>query len=71
MISKAATRQKILNVGNDLIVINEVKGDPFLYRVMVNSQFCGYIQWRENEFHRVDGSNIKDLIFARLCEVMK
>ena len=71
MISKAATRQKILNVGDNLLVINEVKGDPFLYRVMVNSEFCGYIQWRENEFHRVDGSKINNLIFTRICEVMK
>lgn len=70
MISKAATRQKILNVGGDLIVINEVKGDAFLFRVMINSEFCGYIRWSENQFSRVDDAKIQDLIFARICEVM-
>lgn len=67
---KAATTQKILNIGKDLIVINQVKGDDLLFRIMINSEFCGYIQWRENEFYRVDGSKIHDLIFARICASM-
>ena len=67
---KAATTQKILNIGKDLIVINQVKGDDLLFRIMINSEFCGYIQWRENEFYRVDGSKIHDLTFARICASM-
>jgi len=70
MIVKAATTQKILNIGIDLIVISPVKGDDLLFRIMINTEFCGYIQWRENEFYRVDGSKIHDLIFAKICASM-
>ena len=71
MISEAAMEQKILNIGKDLIVISRVKGDDLLHRVNINSEFCGFIQWKENEYHRLDGSKIHNLIFARICEAMK
>lgn len=67
MITKAATPERILSIDDNLIVISEVKGDNSLYRVMMNSHFKGYIQKRDNELYRVDGSSISDDLFSTIC----
>ncbi|RLJ80385.1 hypothetical protein BCL90_1148 [Pedobacter alluvionis] len=38
---------------------------------MINQAFNGYIQKRDGEFHRLDGSDIHDLIFARICKQLE
>lgn len=68
---KAATVRKEIKIGNEVIIIDGVKGDTSLFRVVINQTFKGYIQSREGEFYRVDGSNIHDLIFARICHLMQ
>ena len=71
MLSKGATEKRIINIGRDLIVINQVKGDESLQRVMINSVFCGYMQMREGKHHRLDGHNIHDLVFAKICQLIE
>lgn len=71
MISKEATETRILKVGQDVIVVSGVKGDATLQRVMINSTFSGYLQNREGEYYRLDGHNIHNLIFAKLCQLLK
>ncbi len=68
---KAAKAKKEIKVGSEVIVINGVKGDDTLYRVVINQCFKGYIQKRDGEYHRIDGSSIHDLIFARICHFMQ
>ena len=68
---KTATARKEIKIGSESIIIDGVKGDKTLYRVMINQSFKGYIQWREGEYYRVDGSSIHDLIFARICHSMQ
>ena len=68
---KAATETRTLKIGNEVISINTVKGDSNLFRVMINKTFKGYIQKRDGELHRLDGSSIHDLIFARVCHLME
>lgn len=68
---KAATSQQQIKLGSDLITINGVKGDALLFRVMINNTFKGYIQKREGEYYRLDGSDIHNLIFARICHAME
>jgi len=70
MNTKAATEQTQIKIGGDVVTINGVKGDALLYRVMINQAFKGYIQKRDGEFHRLDGSDIHNLIFARICHAM-
>jgi len=67
---KAATEQVELKIGSEVIIISGVKGDNTLYRIMINQSFRGYIQKRADEFYRVDGSSIHDLIFARIANFM-
>jgi len=67
---KAATKQLELKIGSEVIAISGIKGDDSLYRIMINQSFKGYIQKRGAEFYRVDGSNIHDLIFARISSFM-
>lgn len=67
MESKAATLQTILSIGDDIIVLSQVKGDSSLFRVMINSHFKGYVQRREKLLHRIDGSLIKDNLFSTIC----
>ncbi|GAA3950717.1 hypothetical protein GCM10022246_01530 [Pedobacter ginsengiterrae] len=67
MITKAATPERILSIGEDLIVISEVKGDGSLFRVTTNGQFKGYIQKRSKEFFRLDGSSISNHLFSTIC----
>ncbi|QDW25100.1 hypothetical protein FFJ24_009880 [Pedobacter sp. KBS0701] len=68
---KAAAFHKQIKIGGDLVVIDGVKGDDFLYRVMINQDFKGYIQKRDGLFHRIDGSDIHNLLFARICQVLE
>jgi len=68
---KAATFQKQIKIGGDLIVIDGVKGSDLLYRVLINQSFKGYIQKREGLFHRVDGSDIHNLLFAKICQSLE
>lgn len=58
-------------IGADLIVIDGVKGDSLLFRVMINSTFKGYLQKRNGVCHRLDGSDIHNLIFAKICQYME
>lgn len=68
---KAAAFQKQIKIGGDLVVIDGVRGDDFLYRVMINQDFKGYIQKRDGLFHRIDGSDIHYLLFARICQALE
>ncbi|WP_316826005.1 hypothetical protein [Pedobacter miscanthi] len=68
---KAAAFQKQIKIGADLVVIDRVKGDDLLYRIMINQNFKGYIQKRDGLFHRIDGSDIHTLLFARICQVLE
>jgi len=65
---EAATKQRKIKIGRDLIAIGEVTGDGSLYRVMINDVFSGYLQYREGEYFRLAGSAIHDLIIARICD---
>ncbi|MFW0718729.1 hypothetical protein [Pedobacter sp. N23S346] len=67
MDNKAATEQKQIKIGGDVITIDGVKGDKFLFRVMINKTFKGYIQKRDGDYYRLDGSDIHNLIFAKIC----
>lgn len=67
---KAATEQKNIKIGGDVVTIDGVKGDSLLFRVMINKTFKGYIQKRDGEYHRLDGSDIHNLIFAKICHSM-
>lgn len=68
---KAATEKKEIKIGNEIIVIDGVKGDKTLYRVVINQVFKGYIQNRDGKYFRLDGSSIHDLVFARICHSMQ
>ena len=68
---KAATKQRKIKIGRDLISIGEVKGDGALFRVMINDVFSGYLQYREGEYFRLAGSAMHDLIFARICDCLE
>jgi len=68
---KAATEKREIKIGNEVIVLDTVKGDSTLFRVMINNSFKGYLQNRDGEYFRVDGSCIHDLIFARICHSLK
>lgn len=68
---KAATEQKQIKIGGDVVTIDGVKGDGFLFRVMINKTFKGYIQKRDGLVHRVDGSDIHNLIFAKICHSLE
>ena len=67
---KAATEQRKIKVGYEVITIDGVKGDALLFRVTIDKVFKGYIQKRDGEYYRLDGSDINNLIFARICHVM-
>ena len=67
---KAATEKRQIKIGSELVVIDGVKGDVSLFRVMINQTFKGYIQKRDGDYYRLDGSGIHDLIFARLCHFL-
>jgi hypothetical protein len=69
--SKAAKARKQIKIGGDLIVIDGVNGADQLYRVMINQSFKGYIQKQDGLFHRLDGSDIHNLLFARICQYME
>jgi hypothetical protein len=68
---EGATFRKQIKIGGDLIVIDEVKGDDLLYRVSVNQNFKGYLQKRSGQFHRIDGSDIHNLLFAKICQSLE
>jgi len=68
---KAAAFHKQIKIGGDLVVIDGLKGDDLLYRVMINQDFKGYIQKRDGLFHRIDGSDIHNLLFARICQALE
>jgi|GEM_PF-2836929 len=67
---KGKNQQVILNIGRDLIVINAVEGTDELHRVVINSSFAGFIEKRDGEYFRLDGSEIHDLIFAKICQLV-
>ena len=60
----------ILNIGRDLIVLNTVDGAEGLHRIVINSSFVGFIEKRDGEYFRLDGSEIHDLIFAKICQLI-
>lgn len=62
---------KQLKIGRDLITISGVKGDPLLFSIDINKVFQGYIQKRDNEYHRLDNSKINIILFARICQELK
>ena len=68
---KAATEQRKIKIGSELITIDGVKGDALLFRVTIDKVFKGYIQKRDDEYYLLDGSDIHNLIFARICHAMK
>ncbi len=68
---KAAAEKKQIKIGSELITIEGVKGDANLLRVVINQVFKGYIQKRDGEFYRLDGSDIHNLIFARICHSLE
>jgi len=68
---KAAAEKKQIKIGSELITIEGVKGDASLLRVVINQVFKGYIQKRDGEFYRLDGSDIHNLIFARICHSLE
>ena len=68
---KAATSRKEIKIGSEVITIDGVKGDDTLYRITINQTFKGYIQKRDGEYYRVDGSSIHNLIFARICHSLQ
>lgn len=65
---KGRKNQLILNIGRDLVVMNAVDGAKDLHRIVINSSFAGFIEKREGKYHRVDGSEIPNLIFADICQ---
>lgn len=67
---KGEKTQVILNIGRDLIVINAVEGAEDLHRILINSNFAGFIEKRDGEYFRLDGSDIHDLIFAKICQLI-
>ena len=71
MNTKAATEQKHIKIGGDVVTIDGVKGDKYLFRVMINKTFKGYIQKRDGDYYRLDGSDIHNLIFARICKQLE
>ena len=68
---KAAAEKKQIKIGSELITIEGVKGDASLLRVVINQVFKGYIQKRDGELYRLDGSDIHNLIFARICHSLE
>lgn len=66
----AISKQEI-KIGGDLISIDPVKGDAQLRRVMINNAFKGYLQIIDGEVYRIDGSDIHNLIFARICHYIQ
>lgn len=68
---KVAAEKKQIKIGSELITIEAVKGDANLLRVVINQVFKGYIQKRDGEFYRLDGSDIHNLIFARICHSLE
>lgn len=68
---KAAAEKKQIKIGSELITIEGVKGDANLLRVVINQVFKGYIQKRDGEFYRLDGSDIHNSIFARICHSLE
>ncbi|WP_316831827.1 hypothetical protein [Pedobacter aquatilis] len=67
---KKVNEQRIINIGRDLIVVNKIGGAEGLHRILINSKFAGYIEKRAGEYYRLDGHDIHNLIFARLCQIM-
>ena len=67
---KGKKNQLILNIGRDLIVMNAVEGADDLHRIVINSNFVGFIEKRDGEYYRLDGSEIHDLIFAKICQLI-
>jgi len=67
---KAATEQRQIKIGGDVITIDGVKGDSLLFRVMINNSFKGYVQRKDGQYSKTDGSDIHDLIYARICHFL-
>jgi hypothetical protein len=68
---KAATLRKEIKIGNEFIVIDRVKGESKLFRVVINSAFSGYLQFRDGHYHRLDETKIHNLIFAKICQCLE
>jgi len=70
-IKEASTPERVLLINNKVVVVSTVKGDASLYRIVVDSTFKGYLQRRNGELFRVDGSSISDSKFEQLCKALK
>lgn len=68
---QAGTDTTLICYKNSVMVISAVKADPSLYRVIIDSEFKGYVQRRDGELFRVDGSTIWPDQFEEICRVMK
>lgn len=71
MTIKAATARRELKIGPDLIIIDQVKGNEKLMRVVINNIFVGYLHVLNDQYQRPEGSKIHDLIFAKICQRMQ
>jgi len=70
MMTKGTTPERIILFNGRIIVISQVKGEQSLYRVISDGNFKGYIQLREGEFYRLDGSSISDNKFEAICKAL-
>ncbi|WP_316736300.1 hypothetical protein [Pedobacter aquatilis] len=70
MNNKAATDTKEIKIGSELVSIEPVKGDINLFRINIHQRFKGYILHKDGLYSKTDGSDIHDLIFARLCHFL-
>ncbi|KLT63887.1 MULTISPECIES: hypothetical protein [Pedobacter] len=67
---KAATEKREIKIGSDLISIEPVKGDKTLFRISIHQTFKGYIIKQDGQYSKTAGSDIHDLIFARVCHIL-
>jgi len=68
---KAATISKYIKLGADVIEIEPVKGDPNLFRININTRFKGYVIREGEQFSLTNGSDVHQLLFARICDCIK
>jgi hypothetical protein len=71
MITHTAVPERILIFNSRVIVISQVKNDLSLFRIISDGVFKGYMQKREGEYHRIDGSSISNEKFEFICQHLK
>ena len=69
--STTSTPTRLITFNNRVLVISQVRDDKSLYRVMSGGVFNGYVQRRDGEFYRVDGSSISGAKFEAICLALK